>query len=162
MSGAVHTPLVERLRADLEEIQDRNRPLPWVVHSGSSYRRIASEPTRENGLRSFPDGNVLCGVIQYSDGHPDLSMDEDQLNALVRLVNALPEAADTINELFEAAVDAEWTLEDVVEHEELGEECPRLEGFELCGAECCEHSGCAVERLARVRAAIARAKGETQ
>ena len=155
MSGTVHTPLVERLRADLEEIQDRNRPLPWVVHSGSSYRRIASEPTRENGLRSFPDGNVLCGVIQYSGGHPDLSMDEDQLNALVRLVNALPEAADTINELLKALAPFESEYHDMGLGEHLPAEKLMLDvdnGGEIL----------TVGHWRKLIAAIARAKGETQ
>jgi hypothetical protein len=104
--------IVERLKADLEEIQEWDRPLPWVVHSGSSYRRIASLPTREN-LRSFPDGNVLHGTIQRSDGHPDLSMGEEQLCALVRLVNAIPEAAALISSLLEAleeCADKLWVL----------------------------------------------------
>jgi hypothetical protein len=81
--------LVERLEADLALVQEGERPLPWVVHSGCSYRRIASEPTREN-MRTFADGNVLSAYNQRSDGHPDLSMPEHQLEALVRLVNALP------------------------------------------------------------------------
>jgi hypothetical protein len=89
--------LERRLRQDLEEIQRGDRPLPWVVHSGCSYRRIASEPTREN-FRSFPDGNVLHAYKQ-SDGHPDLSMGEQQLEALVRIVNAAPALADAIARL---------------------------------------------------------------
>jgi hypothetical protein len=89
--------LVERLRADLEAIQWGDRPLPWVVHTGCSYRRIASEPTRENP-RSFPDGNVLHALRQ-SDGHPDLSMGERELEALVRLVNSLPNVLNTIASL---------------------------------------------------------------
>lgn len=85
------TDLLSRLKFCLEEIQERDRPLPWVVHSGCSYRRIASEPTRETGFRSFADGNVLHAYRQSGDGHPDLSMGEDQLNALVTIINAVPD-----------------------------------------------------------------------
>lgn len=60
-------------------------------------------------------------------------------------------------EILEVIRDAEWALEGMVEYEDLGDECPRIEGFELCGATCCEHSGCAVERLQNTRALIARA-----
>jgi hypothetical protein len=91
------TDLKARLRADLAKIQDRDRPLPWIVHSGCSFRRIASVPTRENGFHSFPDGNVLSAYNQRGDGHPDLSMPEDQLESLVRLINAIPEAADALD-----------------------------------------------------------------
>jgi hypothetical protein len=83
------TGLAGELEALLEKVQDSNRPLPWVVHSGSSYRRIASDPTRENP-RSFPDGNVLHGIVDRHDGHHDLSMGEDQLNALVGIINRMP------------------------------------------------------------------------
>ena len=92
-----HT-LVERLQQQLEIIQDYDRPLPWVVHSGSSYRRIASKPTRENP-RSFPDGNVLHGIVDRHDGHHDLSMGEAQLVALVAIINAIPELCTRITAL---------------------------------------------------------------
>ena len=93
--------LLKGLGSDLERIQEGDRPLPWVMHDGCSYRRISSEPTRENP-RSFADGNVLHATKCWHDGHPDLSMSGDQLSALVRLVNSIPEAAHHI-----AAQDAE-------------------------------------------------------
>lgn len=80
--------LADELERHLENVQEGNRPLPWAVHSGCSYRRIASEPTAEHP-HSFSDGNVLHALRQ-SDGHPDLSMGEDQLNSLVAIVNAVP------------------------------------------------------------------------
>jgi hypothetical protein len=102
--------LVGKLRADIEAIQWGDRPLPWVVHSGCSYRRIASEPTRENGCRTFPDGNVLHAYNQRSDNHPDLSMGERELEALVRLVNALPSIADRITSLQDRIAQLEEAL----------------------------------------------------
>ena len=81
--------LVKDLKRDLAKIQERDRPLPWVVQSGCSWRRVASEPTRQNP-RTFPDGNVLQPIRQRSDGHLDLSMPETQLEALVRIVNNVP------------------------------------------------------------------------
>lgn len=66
---------------------------------------------------------------------------------------------DAAPDLLSAAQDAEWALEGIIEDEDLGGECPRIAGFDLCGAKCCEHSGCAIERLSRVRAAIAKATG---
>lgn len=93
------TDIVERYTSDLERIQEGNRPLPWVVHSGCSYRRIASQPTRENGYRSFSDGNVLHAYVQRPDNHPDLSMGEEQLEALVRLINGCPDLLAEITRL---------------------------------------------------------------
>lgn len=78
---------LSELEARLERVQEGDRPLPWVVHTGCSYRRIASAPTGENGYMSFPDGNVLHGTKCWHDGHPDLSMDEWHLEALVHIVN---------------------------------------------------------------------------
>ncbi len=89
--------LCERLRADLEAVQWYDRPLPWVVHTGCSYRRIASQPTREN-LRTFADGNVLHAQ-RHNDGCMDLSMGERELEALVSIVNAEPGLLDRITAL---------------------------------------------------------------
>ena len=54
---------------------------PWEVWTSCSFRRISGPDGR--------DGGVLCGVIQRSDGHPDLSMNERQLQALCDSVNGL-------------------------------------------------------------------------
>ncbi len=80
--------VTDRLRANLARVQEWDRPLPWVVHTGCSYRRIASEPTRENP-RSFPDGNVLHAQ-RHRDGCMDLSMGERELAALVEIINDTP------------------------------------------------------------------------
>lgn len=95
------TDIVERCTSDLERIQEGNRPLPWVVHSGCSYRRIASQPTRENGYMSFRDGNVLHAYRPWPGNHPDLSMGEEQLEALVRLINGCPDLLAEITRLRE-------------------------------------------------------------
>jgi hypothetical protein len=58
---------------------------PWEVWTSCSFRRISR---RDGG-----DGDVLCGVVQRSDGHPDLSMNEKQLQALCDLRNLAVEIA---------------------------------------------------------------------
>ena len=60
-------------------------PGPWEVWTSCSFRRISR---RDGG-----DGDVLCGVVQRSDGHPDLSMNEKQLQALCDLRNLAIEIA---------------------------------------------------------------------
>lgn len=84
--------IAERIEALLGCVQEDGRLLPWTVQSGCSYRRIATLPTRENGARGS-NGNVLAPHRQASDGHPDLTMPEWQLEALCELVNMLPEVA---------------------------------------------------------------------
>ena len=59
----------------------------WEVATSNSYRRIYAQ---ENG-RAGPDGGVLHAHTQRSDGHPDLSMTEDQLRALCTLRNTVAE-----------------------------------------------------------------------
>lgn len=55
---------------------------PWTVASSNSFRRINSPDGK--------DGGVLHAYTQRSDGHPDLSMSEQSLWALCRVVNAMP------------------------------------------------------------------------
>lgn len=50
-------------------------PRPWTVWTSNSYRRIHS-----------PEREILGGTNQ-SDGHPDLTMREDELSALCAVVN---------------------------------------------------------------------------
>ena len=50
----------------------------WTVWTSNSYRRISSAG----------DGDVLHAYTQRSDGHPDLSMTEGQLEAICWLVNS--------------------------------------------------------------------------
>lgn len=83
------TKLAEKIESLVEQIQKNDRQLPWVVQSGCSYRRIATEPTKENGARA-KDGNVLS-ACRHNDGYLDLSMPETQLDALCKLVNMAPE-----------------------------------------------------------------------
>lgn len=53
----------------------------WEVWTSCSFRRIS----RVRG----GDGDVLRGITQSSDGHPDLSWDENQCQAMCDLVNTL-------------------------------------------------------------------------
>lgn len=55
---------------------------PWTVASSNSFRRINGPDGK--------DGGVLHAYTQRSDGHPDLSMSEQSLWALCRMVNAMP------------------------------------------------------------------------
>lgn len=91
--------LVERLRGDLETITRDDRPLPWQVNSGCSYRRIGTEPCAENEYHRNGGDNVLCAVRQRSDGHLDLSMGENELAALCRIVNNTPSLLARIQQL---------------------------------------------------------------
>ena len=87
-----HEQLAARIEAALERVQGYGRaPLPWEVNSGCSYRRIGTKPTPENGYFRNSGDNVLCAVRQRSDGHLDLSMSEDHLEALCEIVNSVPE-----------------------------------------------------------------------
>lgn len=80
------TTLVE-LKRDEAKIP----PAPWELWTSCSYRRITGPDGKEGG--------VLHAYNQRSDGHPDLSMPEDQLLALVRLRNALPALLSRIEQL---------------------------------------------------------------
>ena len=55
-----------------DDVIDALRDLPdgpWEVWTSCSFRRISAKG----------DGDVLCGTIQRSDGHPDLSMKTSHL-----------------------------------------------------------------------------------
>lgn len=69
----------------LIEAVDRLPPGKWEVWTSCSYRRI----TAEIDGRSQQDGGVLHAYRQRSDGHPDLSMDERELQAICDIVNGL-------------------------------------------------------------------------
>lgn len=64
--------------------------LPWELWTSCSYRRITGPDGKEGG--------VLHAYNQRSDNHPDLSMPEDQLFALVDLVNAIPQMLAALRE----------------------------------------------------------------
>lgn len=73
----------EHLARIVREI-DANLPAgPWVVWTSCSFRRITGPDGK--------DGGVLHAYTQRSDGHPDLSMPEEDLQTLARLRNLLPE-----------------------------------------------------------------------
>lgn len=67
-------------------------PGPWELWTSCSYRRIK----RREGHTTK---EVLNAYLQRGDDHPDLSMPEDQLAALVRIRNALPTLLSTITHL---------------------------------------------------------------
>lgn len=58
----------------------------WETWTSNSYRRITAA-NRTGG--PCGDGGVLCGEIQRSDGHPDLSWTEEECEAACVLVNTL-------------------------------------------------------------------------
>jgi hypothetical protein len=106
--------LVERLR----EIDARLPAGPWKLWTSCSFRRI--------GGPSGADGDVLSAYAQRSDGHPDLSMREEQLAELVELRNILPAAASRIEELERRETRFRLAMADVAvqaeryEREEIG------------------------------------------
>lgn len=71
---------------DLETALSELPPGEWEVWTSNSFRRITA---LFDDYRHGPDGGVLHGTVQRSDGHPDLSMNEAQLRALCRVVNIL-------------------------------------------------------------------------
>ncbi len=75
----------------LEQIDVTLPAGPWKLWTSCSYRRIS-------GPRGA-DGGVLHAYKQRSDGHPDLSMPEEQLQALVDLRNALPAVREELARL---------------------------------------------------------------
>ncbi len=76
MNGlADHDTKMARIRAALSRLP----PGPWEVWTSCSFRRISGPDGQ--------DGGVLCGITQRADGHPDLSMNERQLEALCQVVN---------------------------------------------------------------------------
>jgi hypothetical protein len=81
-------PLELDLLAEVE-IEEALGLLPegeWEVWTSNSFRRITA---LYEDFRHGPDGGVLSGTIQHSDGHPDLSMNEQQLKALCKIINTL-------------------------------------------------------------------------
>lgn len=67
--------------AELDRLDREATPAPWEWHTSNSWRRIG----RANGR----DGGVLCPVVA-SDGHPDLSIREEDMRILAAARNALP------------------------------------------------------------------------
>ncbi len=80
----------------LNKVQEYDRPLPWMVATSCSYRRIMSQITKENP-RSFKDGNVLSATKHHHDNHLDLNMGEENLMALVGIINLMPMFVETVS-----------------------------------------------------------------
>ena len=78
------------------------RPLPWTVWTSCSYRRV----------KDANDRDVLSAYNQRADNHPDLSMPEDRLVALIKAVNLIPALLDERDRLIERV--AELTAPEVL------------------------------------------------
>lgn len=89
--------------ARLREDEALLPPAPWELWTSCSFRRI----TGPDGV----EGGVLHAYNQRSDNHPDLSMPEEQLFALVRLRNALPGLLDALSSERTARQEAEARAE---------------------------------------------------
>lgn len=79
-----------RLRAAIEALRPHLAALPpgpWETWTSCSFRRISGP----DGV----DGGVLCGTIQRSDGHPDLSWTERECEAICAVVNGIRRILNT-------------------------------------------------------------------
>lgn len=142
------------LPQSLEELEGDEAllpPAPWELWTSNSFRRITGPDGK--------DGGVLSAYRQRSDGHPDLSMPEDQLFALVRLRNALPGLLARIRELEEGVKLAEMVADDLIRlAEDIGEREDMHDGpceaEMLCGSPTCDGSGCLKDKADRARALL--------
>ncbi len=76
--------VTEAVREALAQFLPHLADLPdgeWETWTSCSFRRIS----RKNG----GDGDVLCALIQRSDGHPDLSWGKRECDAICAIVNGL-------------------------------------------------------------------------
>ena len=83
-SEAAHAASEERERRMREALEPALAALPhgvWETWTSCSFRRISR--------RGGGDGDVLCGTVQRSDGHPVLSWTEKQCEAICTVVNTL-------------------------------------------------------------------------
>ena len=72
-------------------------PGPWEWWTSNSFRRLSSAVTRR-------DGDVLCAVVQRSDGHPDVLLRNGGWDGPDgRLIAAAPELAKALEMLEDAA-----------------------------------------------------------
>lgn len=86
----IDLPKFESLALELQiGPQGQQQPFPWSVWTSNSFRRVSCHG----------DGDVLTGIIQRSDGHPDLSMPAYRLDAWIELTNALPAMFNHFHEL---------------------------------------------------------------
>ncbi len=83
------------VRARFEPSTD---PSPWELQTSNSWRRIG---TRHG------DGDILCGITQQSDGHPDLHAPPGVLDYIVAsqpaVVLALLDELDALEDKLRAA-----------------------------------------------------------
>ena len=78
-------------------------PGPWQMWTSCSFRRISSQ---RGG-----DGDVLCAVVQHSDGHPDLYFKNGGFDGPdARLILAAPDLLAALQAL--VAADEEQGLDD--------------------------------------------------
>jgi hypothetical protein len=75
---------------ELRRLLAEATPGPWEWWTSCSWRRLSQA--------GGPDGGVLCPMVA-SDGHPDLSVSEEDRALIVAAVNSLPELLDTLDRL---------------------------------------------------------------
>jgi hypothetical protein len=69
-------------------MSEKHTPGPWSIWTSNSFRRIVSDATRRE---------VLCGVVQRSDGHPDLYFPNGGYEGPdARLIAAAPELLEAL------------------------------------------------------------------
>lgn len=68
----------------------RTTPGPWRWWTSCSFRRLSSEATHG-------DGDVLCGVIQRADNHPDVHLKNGGYDGPDgRAIEAVPDMLDVL------------------------------------------------------------------
>jgi hypothetical protein len=67
--------------ANLEALHAAATSGPWYWSTSNSWRRLSAE---------HRDGGVLCPVRSHGDGHPDLSVREEDMELIVAMRNSLP------------------------------------------------------------------------
>lgn len=67
--------------ARLKELERRCTAAPWEAQTGCSWRRIGTPGN---------DGNVLCPTLHPRDKHPDLIVEESDLEYICLLRNHAP------------------------------------------------------------------------
>tara|TARA_Y100001973_G_C5182910_1_gene326002 strand:- start:1220 stop:1537 length:318 start_codon:yes stop_codon:yes gene_type:complete len=80
-------------------------PLPWSVWTSCSYRRIMTQRGH----------NVLHGVVQRADNHPDLSMNASDLNYLVDIINSAAQVSRELDEAMKRIAELEEEISDMEE-----------------------------------------------
>lgn len=74
----------------------KHTPGPWRWWTSNSFRRLSSDATGR-------DGDVLCAVVQPSDGHPDIHFTNGGPEGPdARLIAAAPELLAALQRLLPA------------------------------------------------------------